>query len=441
MNKQVLIEKAQALGITEIEIYEKKQSETTLQIYDEKLDNFEIAQSGGISIRGIYKDKMGYCFIEEDCDENIDVALNMLISNASMIESNDKEVIYSGDESYPEIIQTEHKDASTQDKINLLIDLANRLSEADKRIAQVMFCQMSTAETSTSIANSKGLDLHKKEAYTVLAVGLLAAEMKDKKSAYEVEVIHDLSKFDSQKYIDKLVEKTVSQLNAASVKSGSYNVIFKNEVFASLLSALASIFNGERAHKGLSPLAGKCDMLIFDEKITIVDDPLLKDGYASSPFDDEGVASYKKAVVEKGVLKTYLHSLKSAELMQTASTGNGYKAGYASGVSVHPTNFYIEAGDDSYDDLIKEMDHGIIITELNGLHAGLNPISTDFSLQSSGYLVENGEIVKPVNLFTTAANFLEMMKHVEGIGNDLKFNLSGVGSPSIYFKDIAISGD
>lgn len=441
MNKQKLIEKALSLGISEIEIYEKMSSETSLQIYDGKLDNFEIAQSGGISIRGLYKEKMGYCFLEEDSDDNIDLACQMLINNASMIESEDKEEIYPGDEKYPEIEKSEHIDCETQEKIQLLVDLEKKLKEADPRIAQVMFTQMGTTEGYVSIANSKGLNIAKKDAYTVLAAGCLAIDGDDKKSAYEIEVIYDLKKFDTQAYIDKLIDKTVSQLNAGSVQTGSYNIILKNEVFASLLSALSSLFNGEAAYKGLTPLANKLEEKIFDEKVTIIDDPLMKDGYGSTSFDDEGVACFKKTVVDKGVLKTYLHSTKSAALLHTSTTGNGFKSSYASPISVHPTNFYLEPGRYSYEELIKEMKDGIIITELNGLHAGLNPITTDFSLQSSGYEVKDGKIIRPVNLFTTASNFLNMMKDVAGVGNDLKFNLSGVGAPSVYFRNVSISGE
>ena len=87
------------------------------------------------------------------------------------------------------------------------------------------------------------------------------------------------------------------------------------------------------------------------------------------------------------------------------------------------------------------MNDGLIIDELNGLHAGLNPIPTDFSLQASGFVVENGKIVRPVNLITVASNFLEMMKHVKGIADDSYDSLSGVGSPSILFEELSISGE
>ena len=158
-------------------------------------------------------------------------------------------------------------------------------------------------------------------------------------------------------------------------------------------------------------------------------------------FDDEGVSTKKKVVVENGVLKTYLHNLKSAKLMHTTSTGNGFKSGYRGNVGISPTNFYIEAGNETYDNMIASMKKGIIIDDISGLHAGINTVSTEFSIQSSGFYVEDGKIVKPVNLITIAGNFLEMMKQVQAVGSDLTFSLSGVGTPSILFSSLSVSGE
>ena len=137
----------------------------------------------------------------------------------------------------------------------------------------------------------------------------------------------------------------------------------------------------------------------------------------------------------------FLHNQKSAAQMNTVSTGNGFKAGYAGQVSISPTNFYIVPSETSYDELLEKMGDGLVIDSLNGLHAGLNSITTDFSLQAAGYVVENGKVVRPVNLITVAGNFLEMMKEVEAIGSDLEDQLSSASAPSILFKSLSISGE
>lgn len=441
MNVQKLIEKAKLAGIETIEVYIQKSEKESINIYGQKVDSFTIAQSGGISVRGLYHGKLGYCFLEEDSDDNIDLCIEMIKSNASAIESDDTVKIYEGSKEYPELESTHLVFASTQDKIDFLKQIELKLQNSDKRIVQVMSTEMETQKVEVQIANSLGMNVSRTEEYCVFYSSLLASNDGDNKSAYKIKVTHDITSVNVDEYVEELKEKVVSKLNAKQVKTGKYSVILKNEAMSSLLSALTGLFNGENVYKGISLLKDKLDTPIFDEKITIIDNPLKKDGYASTPFDDEGVASTSKVIVDKGILKMFLHNQKSASMMNTVSTGNGFKSGYASSVGIRPTNFYIEPSDCSFDSLLKEMNNGLIIDELNGLHAGLNPITTDFSLQASGFVVENGEIVRPVNLITVASNFLEMMKHVKGIADDSYDSLSGVGSPSILFEELSISGE
>ena len=441
MNTKKLIEKAKQAGIDTIEIYVKKSEKESINVYEQKVDSFTIAQSGGIAVRGLYQGKMGNCFIEEDSDDNIDLCIDMIKSNASAIESEDRVFIYQGSESYPTVEKTPIRKAEVSEKIAFLKKVEKKLLESDPRITQVMETMMESEKAEIRIVNSLGMDVSKSEEICVFYASALASEGNENKSAYELRIVNDLSNYDIDQYVEVLKDKVISKLNAIQIKSGKYHVILKNEAMSNLFEALTGLFNGENVYKGISQLKDKCNQTIFDEKITIVDDPLKKDGFASTPFDDEGVAGYTKTIVDHGTLKMFLHNQKSAAMMNTVSTGNGFKSGYASNIDVSPTNFYIEKGDMSFDEMLKKMGSGLVIDELNGLHAGLNPISTDFSLQASGFLVENGKISCPVNLITVAGNFLEMMRKVEAVGNDTYDSLSGISSPSLLFDSLSISGE
>ena len=173
----------------------------------------------------------------------------------------------------------------------------------------------------------------------------------------------------------------------------------------------------------------------------MIDDPLLKDGYSSFGFDDEGTPCQTKVLVEKGIFKQALYSRTSALKDGVNSTGNGFKSSYISNISIHPTNLYIQPQDTGYDEMVEGMSKGLIITEISGLHAGLNPLTTDFSLLASGYFVKDGKIEYPVNLITIAANYMEMMNQIEAVGNDLEFSYNGIGSPSLKLSNIAVSGE
>ena len=127
MNKQALIEKALKNGIDTIEIYTQKSSKESIEIYDQKVDSFTIAQSGGIAIRGLYNGKLGNCFLEEDSDENFDLIINTIKSNATLIENNDIVKIYEGSKVYPTVESTKLNQVSTEEKINFLKEIETKL--------------------------------------------------------------------------------------------------------------------------------------------------------------------------------------------------------------------------------------------------------------------------------------------------------------------------
>ncbi len=442
MNKQQLIEKALQEGFEQVEIYTNQKSSNGIQVFQGNVDNFEISETGGIAVRGIYQGKPGYCFLEEDSDENIDFCVEQMKSNACAITSKDKVMIYEGDKEYPTIEKNPSliQNTSSTQRIAFLKEMEQALLNADHRIAQVMDCFLQVVKGEVTIVNSKGLNIQRQEEYGIFGASVLASENNENKSAYDVALIYDLDTFDKQKFISTLVHKAVDKLKAIQPISGKYPVILQNNVMCDLLGTAAGSFYGENAYKGISILKDKLNSAIFDEKVTLIDDPLLKDGYSSTPFDDEGVASRCKHIVEKGVLISYLHNQKSAALMNTLSTGNGFKAGYAGSVGIMPTNFYFEKGEDSLEEMIASVSKGILIDTVTGLHAGFNTLTTDFSLQASGFMIEDGKIAQPIQLVTVAGNFMEMLKQVEKIGNDLKFDLSGCGSASMKFTSLTISG-
>lgn len=437
------MDKAQLVGIQEFEIYEQRSSSTSITVYQQKVDTFTISECDGVSLRGLYNGKMGICFLEDLDDEQVDTVLQQIIENAQTITSDDEVAIQKGQDSYPAIHRKKNVclDEASETKVTMLMELEKKILEKDERITQVMSTSYSEVEVTRSIDNSKGMSICDQNSYSCIVAQVLVRDQDEVKNDYDWRLFHDLKEVDIDAFVDELVEKVISKLHGSSIKSGNYPILIQNDTMANLFASLSDMFDGEDAYKGVSILKDKLGEQIFDERIQVIDDPLMNDGMNSASFDDEGTACFKKVLVENGVLTSYLHNTKSANMMKTTSTGNGFKAGYASDVMILPTNLYIENGTSSFDELLKEMNTGIIINDLSGLHAGLNPISMDFSIQSEGFYVENGVIVRPVSLITIAGNFMEMMKQVRAIGNDGKANVSGVICPSILFEGLTVSGE
>ena len=210
-----------------------------------------------------------------------------------------------------------------------------------------------------------------------------------------------------------------------------------------LLDSFESMFSADAAQKGLSLLAGREGETVASPLVTIVDDPMAKNALCRSAFDDEGVPGEATTVVEKGVLKSLLHNLKTARKAGCRTTGNASKAGAASPVGVAASNFFICPGEGTRDELLEQMGEGLYITGVSGLHAGCNPVSGSFSLLARGFLVEGGRMIKPVEQITLSGLFLDLLKKVERVGGDFAFDMPGgstFGSPSLLIGKLPVAG-
>ena len=256
-----------------------------------------------------------------------------------------------------------------------------------------------------------------------------------------VEVVYDFDQYDLDSFVCRVCDKALNKLKATPIPSCTCPVIFEKDAMTSLFAAFTGLFNGELMYKGISPLKDKFNEQIFSEQITIIDNPKNTDCLSIANFDDEGCPTSSKTLVDHGKYVMMLHDTRSANRMHTNSTGNGFKSGYASSVSVQPMNCYIVPGNDSFEDLCTKIKDGFVVQNLAGLHAGLDFVSTNFSLQCSGFWVKDGKRDKNVTLVTVANNFLNMMKHVISVGNDLDWSYHQVVSPSIAFVECTISGE
>ena len=178
--------------------------------------------------------------------------------------------------------------------------------------------------------------------------------------------------------------------------------------------------------------------------MTLVDDPFYKDAAFPCAFDGEGSPTYTKNIIEKGVLKTLLFDLKTAAALGRTTTGNGARRGYDSPVAIMPTNLYLAPGTLTEDELLEKAGNGVYIDFLGGLHAGADPISGDFSLQSGGFVIENGKKTRPVKSFTVAGNFYDLLKNVAALSNKVDMPASGgsisIGSPAVLLEAMSIAG-
>lgn len=423
-------------GITDLEVFAVRNRSLSLTVYQGKLDAHVQSDVEQVTIRGIYDGKLSTIRFENHGQENVNHLLNQLMDNAKALTVSEPAIIFEGSPSYPEV-KEERFDFShipVTTKIQLLQDL-ERFILAHEKVAQVQNASYQEVDTQTTLVNSKGLHLFKRNTYAyAYAIGVFKQD-DDIKTAYDVKLVKDFHDFDAKAMADETIRQGVLKLGGRSIPTGSYPVVFSNEQFADLLSTFTSIFSGEASYRNLTALKDKVGQQVFGENIHLIDDPLHPDSHFKIPFDDEGVACQRREVVDKGVFKGFNHNLKTAAIFKQQPTGNGFNGG------ISPTNLYLQPTSQSFDEMIASIQDGVYITDLVGLHAGVKAVSGDFSLQASGIKIIKGKLDHAVKMIVVSGNFYDMMKRVKGISSDLKFQLSGIGSPSVYIENLMIGGE
>lgn len=441
--QKVLFTKGAEQGFSEMEIYYSSNKSTSVNVQDKEIKNYTITEQGGVSLRGNYQDNMGYSYTETLDAASIDFLLKEAMTNAEIMEVEDKEDLFGGSAEYGvlESVSESIKRVLPQELITAAFSLENAALSASPQVKRVIQCKVGKAEGETLIANTKGLLCQASYAYISAGVYLMAGSDTETTTGGEFDfTVRDFKEIDLIELAQKAARKAVSQLGAASIASGNYPVVLHYETATTLLGFFVSTLSGEAVQKGFSRLEGKVGEQVAGANITLLEDPLMPGILGAAAFDAEGYPARKLALIEKGILRTFMHNRKTAKKAQTMSTGNATKSSFAGTVAVGPHNVYLEPGEKSLEEIISQMSNGILITELAGMHAGINTVSGDFSLAARGFVIENGKVGRPVSQITAAGNLYELLGQVEVIASDLKCK-SSVSSPSLKIKALTISGE
>ena len=429
---------AKEAGLQEVELYISESRSLSISLFHGEVDEYKDNNGYSILARGILNGKCGSATADVWNKDKAAWLVKEMVANAKVIENDDPIFIFKGSEKYHKV-NTFNKDlenVSIDQVMKGLQDVEKNCRELDPRIIEVAGTEYHQSSDKTTLINSNGLNLVQKNNYYYFVVQCVAKEGEQTKSGYDFFFDNDFSKFDAKKFAKKVVDQTVAQLGGEACASNKYKAILHPDVVTSLIKAYVGHANAEEVQKKSSLFIGKIGQKIASKKVTIEDRPLQKNPFARW-FDDEGVATYNKAIVKNGVLQTYLYNLTTAAKDGVQTTGNGYGGGKK---GVESTFLYLKPGKKSLDELFAEVGNGVFITEVSGLHAGLNPQSGNFSLQSTGFMIENGKKGKPLDLITVSGNLLDIFQDVIEVGNDTYVSPSGVSAQSLLIKKIVVSG-
>ena len=269
-----------------------------------------------------------------------------------------------------------------------------------------------------------------------VSVSVLAGNGTNMERDYDFSSAHHKSDLADAASIGKsAASRTLKRLNPKKARSCRVPVVFDPRVSRQLLGIFASAISGAAIARGSSFLKDDMGKEIFPHGISIIDDPHIKRGQGSKPFDGEGVRGRKTSLVEGGALKTWLLDVRTANKLGLATTGHASR-GLASPPSPSASNLYLENGTVSPADLIKDIKSGFYVTETFGM--GVNTTTGDYSQGASGFWIENGVIAWPVSEITIAGHLRDMFKNLSP-ANDLTFRYA-TNAPTLRVDSMTIAG-
>ena len=441
--KEAVIAQCAALGITDYEIYYQFGESTSVSAFQHELNQFTGSTEGGVCLRCLVDGKMGYASTEDMDPAKAAALVARCVDNAKTLESCDREFLGEGGQIYAELNVKPYVLPSTEKLIEKVLATQEAIYAADPAVIDGSSTQGIAERSEFAIYNSRGLDLHYENTVTGLVVAAVVTNGTEMANDYQIK-LGELDSLDSEALTKKAATTALGKLGGDVAPTGQYSVVFDPEAMSDLLQTFSSIFSSEVAQKGLSKFADQEGKVVAAPCVTILDDPFHPENPMPINFDAEGSPTATKAVVENGVLNTLLYNLKTANKVGKKTTGNASKSGYDAAVAVRPFSMYLAGGDISEEELLRKAGNGVYINSLGGLHAGANPISGDFSLQSAGFLIENGVKTTAVKSFTVAGNFYELLKNITAVANNshlpTAMGMTAFGAPTTLVEGLSVAG-
>ncbi|MFT7413683.1 MAG: PmbA protein [Methylophagaceae bacterium] len=300
--------------------------------------------------------------------------------------------------------------------------------DVDPRISNSEGASVSSHEGGHVYANSHGFIGSTVSSRHSASCVLIANDDRGMQRDYWYDISRDAADLDSAKNIgQRAANNTLQRLNARTMKTGSYPVIFAAEVAPSLFGQFISAIRGGALYRKSTFLLDHLGKQIFPEFIHIHEQPRLLKAMGSAAFDGDGVATQTRDIITDGVLQGYVLDSYSARKLKIKTTAN------AGGVH----NLTIDSGDLNFAGLLKEMGTGIVVTETMGM--GVNIVTGDYSQGAAGFWVENGVIQYPIDEFTIASNLRDMFMGIQAVGNDV--NMRGnTRTGSVWIDKMKIAG-
>jgi PmbA protein len=426
----------------QVEAYVSRGGETEIRVYQGEVEHFVAAQSEGIGIRIVRGGRTGFAYAGTLDDKAVGEVLSEARDNltfgtvdewAGLAEPDGVAVtdqVLWNDElaGYP-----------TDRKIELARELERLATSFDPRV-RVDDSNYTDASGEAAVATSTGIRTWGRENGCYVSVSTLADDADETQSGFGFSVGRTPTEFDLEKAARDASDRATRLLGATKPSSRRLTIVLDPMVTAQFLGVISSTLNGEAVVKGRSLFRDRLGEQVAASMFTLVDDPTDPRAYTATEVDGEGLAARRNVLIHDGVLQQFTHASYSARRAGTTSTGNAVRGGFRGTPGVGALALQLVPGTRTQADLVADIDDGLLVQSVSGIHSGVNPISGDFSTGAAGLLISNGEVGAPVREFTIASTLQRMLNDVIEIGGDVDWLPMRAAGVSLVIRDVTMSG-
>jgi PmbA protein len=418
----------------QVEVLDLRNEKTSVEYEANQLKTCTVAETRGTAVRVIRKGKLGFAASTDG------QAMDKLSANALESAAYGDEAPFSFPAQQPAKSVQTYDPAVAELPIPRLVEIGREILdlvlpvEANARVN----VSLERSVVSADIRNHTGLEVSFQTSPLSIGVEIDLIQGDDVLILYDQlgTTVWDKDYLD---FARRLVEKLKMARTVTTIQPGKMPVLFAPNGVLALALPLSVGLNGKEVYKGTSPMIGKVGEKLFDDKLSIIDDGTLDGKFASASYDDEGVPHKRNTLVEGGVLKGFIYDLKTGAQAGTASTGNASR-GLFNAPEPSFTNFLIQPGQTALQDILKGIEHGIIVEDLLGIGQG-NIISGAFSNPLAlAFKVEKSEIVGRVKDLSIAGNVYELLKDVGAVSREAQWVFNTFHAPYVLIPEMNVAG-
>jgi PmbA protein len=432
-----------AQGEEAVEAYAEGSRHTEATALRGEIEGLTFAESRGVGVRLISDGRSGYAYAADPSEDEVRQAVRSARENAALAEPDPFNVLPAFEPAapIPSLYREDQANVATDRKTALALDLERRVISIDPRVTKVDAAQIGDAVSRVAIASTTGIEAEYARTDAWCVAVALAVEGDETQTGFSFTIARGVDDLAWESIADEAVSRSVRMLGATKPATAKVPVVLDQFAAMSFLGVLAGALSAEAVLKGRSLFANMVGQQVGSDLVTLIDDGTILTGPAAAPFDDEGVPTGRTELFTRGMLNGFLHNTYTSRRTGegTISTGNAKRGGYKSAPGVGTSNFYLDAGDESFEQLLTRAEGGVLIQDVSGVHSGANPISGEFSVGATGLRIGGGALGEPLREMTVASTLPEMLAAITGVGSDLRF-FSSVGTPSVLIGEMTLAG-